>query len=110
MVKSLGYNSYMHDRKSRIRLEGGKSVMNEGTGTSENRWPSLVLKLSIVTLVFPVAVLVFHVLLVLPSFILLKLITYLGGSATFWATALSVGALFPAGYGALLIGKMLWPK
>lgn len=73
-------------------------------------WGHRASKLAIVMLVFPILVLVFHVLLILPAAALSHLLVKFGGHAEFWAKTLSLVALLPACWGAAIVCKRIWPN
>jgi len=77
---------------------------------SSEKGQSLAMKWIIVTLIFPVLVLVIHRLLIIPilllGFLLLRL---LGGSARMWGFTVSLLFLLPAAYGAFWICRKIWP-
>jgi hypothetical protein len=84
--------------------------MSETTGAGESGWERGAAQLVIVTIVFPILVLAFHTLLVIPALILGRLLSHLGGTAEFWAKVLSVMALLIAGFGAVFICGSIWPR
>lgn len=84
--------------------------MAETTGISENSYGRRVAQFAIVIFVFPILILVFHTLLIIPMLILAPLLVHFGGSATLWGKVLSVVALLFAGWGAAWICRMIWPR
>jgi hypothetical protein len=72
----------------------------------ENR----LVKLVIVLIVFPIFVMAFHLLLIVPAFFVNFLLVHFGGDPKFWATTLSIVALLPASCGAVAVCKWIWPS
>jgi hypothetical protein len=83
--------------------------MTETVAKDENVWQDRAVKLIIVFLVFPIIVLVFHQLLIVPSFFVESLLVHFGGDSRFWAKTLSVVSLLPACWGAVAVCKLIWP-
>jgi hypothetical protein len=92
-----------------LRSEESKSGMIETVEKGKSVWENRTLKLLIVLVVFPVLVLAFHVLLMLPAFFVDSLLVRVGGHPKFWAKTLSIIALLPACWGAVAICKWIWP-
>jgi hypothetical protein len=90
--------------------EGGKSSVTETAGKVENVWENRALKLIIATLVFPILVLVFHMLLMVPAIFLDLLLTNFAGHPEFWGKTLPVVALLPSCWGAIVVCKWIWPR
>ena len=84
--------------------------MTEPTGKGETVWENRALKLVIALLGFPVLVLAFHMLLMLPSVFVGLLLLRFGGTPKFWGNALSAVSLLLAGWGAVVVCKQIWPN
>jgi len=69
-----------------------------------------VTKILIVTLVFPIVLLVFHQVLLVPTVLLGSIMVHFFGDPKLWGTVFSVVALVPAGWGAVATCKLIWPK
>jgi len=73
-------------------------------------WEKRALKILIVTLVFPILLLVFHQVLLVPAVLISWVIVHFLGNPRFWATVISAVAMLPAGWGAVATCKLIWPK
>lgn len=91
-------------------MEGGKGVVTETLEKGKNVWENRTVRLIIVVLVFPILVLAFHVLLIVPALFVDPLLVHFGGHPKFWANTLSVLALLPACWGAATVCKWIWPS
>jgi hypothetical protein len=67
-----------------------------------------MLKLAIVVFVFPILVLTFHVLFIVPAFFVGPLLVHFGGYPQFWWKTLSIVALLLACWGAFIVCKWIW--
>ncbi len=85
------------------------SGMAVAVGKRERVWGNRALKLGVAIFVFPVLVLAFHTLLLVPAVFLDLLLTHFAGNPGFWGKTLSVVALLPACWGALTVCKWIWP-
>ena len=68
-----------------------------------------MVRLVIVVFVFPILVLAFHILFMVPAFFIDSSLVHFGGHPKFWAKTLSVVALLPACWGAGTVCKWIWP-
>jgi len=68
-----------------------------------------VVKILVVTIIFPILVVAFHFLLMIPAIFVGSLLTHFAGHPEFWGKALSVLALLPACWGAFVVCKLAWP-
>jgi hypothetical protein len=82
--------------------------MTKTVGKGENIWENQGVKLLVVIFVFPILVLVFHQLLMVPSILVGALLVHFGGHPGFWGKTLSVIALIPACWGAVAVCKLIW--
>jgi hypothetical protein len=87
------------------RIEGGMVEAN-----AESVWIGRLTKLVVLSFVFPILVLVFHMLLLVPAMFFDSLLIHFSGHADLWAKVLTVGNLVPACWGAFLICKRIWPS
>jgi hypothetical protein len=71
---------------------------------------SLLVTIVIATFVFPVFVLAFHLLVIVPTFFVSSLLVHFGGSPRLWAKTLSIVAFLPACWGAVAVCKSIWPR
>jgi len=83
--------------------------VTETVEKGKNVWENLLVRFVIVVFVFPILVLAFHVLLMLPAFFVDSLLVHIGGHPKFWAKTLSLVALLPACWGAVAMCKGIWP-
>ena len=82
-----------------------------GTGAKVgNVEDNRLVKFVIVAFVFPIFVLVFHLLLIIPAFFVNFLLVHFGGNPKVWARILSVLAFLPACWGAAYVCKWVWPR
>jgi uncharacterized RDD family membrane protein YckC len=79
-------------------------IVEKGKNVREN----FMVRLAIVIFVFPILVLAFHALLIIPAFFVGPLLMHFGGHPKFWANTLSLVALLPACWGAIAICKRIW--
>jgi hypothetical protein len=87
------------------RIEGGMVEAN-----AESVWIGRLTKLVVLSFVFPILVLVFHMLLLVPAMFLDSLLIHFNGHPDLWAKVLTVGNFVPACWGAFLISKRIWPS
>ena len=85
------------------------SGMAVTVGRGEKVWGDRALKLGVAIFVFPVLVLAFHTLLMVPAVSLGLLLTHFAGDPGFWGKTLSLVALLPACWGAVTVCKWAWP-
>jgi len=81
------------------------------TGVAEKReniFENRLLKLAIVMLVFPVLVLAFHELLVLPALIVGYLLMHFAGHPKVIGETLGLLTMIPACWGAVVMCKWIW--
>ena len=71
-------------------------------------WAQRLIKLVIVILVFPILVLAFHALLILPAFLLDPLLVHFGGHPDLWSKVLTYVALLLACVSAAAVCKRIW--
>lgn len=96
-------------------LRSGLLFVGRGGSVSDNAeerekvWGNRALKILIVTFVFPILVLVFHLLLEVPTALVALLLAHVAGNPGFWGKTLSVVALIPACWGAAVLCKRVWP-
>ena len=67
-------------------------------------------KFAIVALAFPILLLAFHQLLEVPSLFIIYPLAHFNGHYRFWGEAISAVDLLPAGWGAFVVCKLIWPK
>jgi len=76
----------------------------------ESVWIGRLTKLVVLFLVFPILVMVFHMLFLIPAMFIDSLLIHLSGHPDLWANVLTVGNFVPACWGAYLISKRIWPN
>jgi hypothetical protein len=76
---------------------------------SESVWIDRSVKLVIVFFAFPILVLVFHMLLVVPAIFVDSLLIRVAGHPELWAKVLTIGNLIPSCWGAFAVSKWIWP-
>jgi hypothetical protein len=74
----------------------------------KNVWENRMLRLVIVVFIFPILVLAFHALLIVPAVIVEPFFVHFWGHPKFWAKALSIVGLLPAGWVAIVLCRRIW--
>lgn len=64
-------------------------------------------KLGIVMLVSPIVLLAFHVVLMVPSVLLVYPIAHFRGDYAWWGRAASWAAMLPSGWGAFVVCRLI---
>ena len=83
--------------------------MTETVEKGESGWANLALKLLIAIFIFPVLVLTFHIMLMLPSAFPGVLLVHFAGNVELWGKILSAVALLLSCWGAVAVCRLIWP-
>ena len=76
---------------------------------AENVWGNRIVKFIVIIIVFPILVIAFSYLLLVPAFFVQYLLVHVVGHLIFWSKTLSVVALIGGCWGAYTVCKLIWP-
>ena len=76
---------------------------------AENVWGNRIVKFIVIIIVFPILVIAFSNLLLVPAFFVQYLLVHVVGHLIFWSKTLSVVALIGGCWGAYTVCKLIWP-